>query len=114
MNLSVELCQREYGEVGEVRYEFSEGDELIGIASISSTEASYCLHYISVMPEVRGKGYGSKILETLCQMLNDLPIRLELDTTSPFGADTLRDWYARHGFTHVCGDEMVREPKPPP
>lgn len=113
MNLRVEFFVREYGEIGEVRYEFSEGDELIGIASISSKEAAYCLHYISVMPDVRGKGYGSQILESICQKLSDKPIMLELDTTSPFGGDNLRAWYVRHGFTTVSDNWMVRSAKSP-
>jgi GNAT superfamily N-acetyltransferase len=62
------------------------------------------------MPDDRGKGYGSIILDALCQKFHDKPIRLELDASSPLGIDNLRAWYQRHGFTHIAGEEMVREP----
>ena len=111
MNLSIKAFERAYGSPGEVRYEFSHGDTLIGVASISSTEEFYFLHFITVMPDDRGKGYGSGILKTICEKFNDKSIRLELDASSPLGVDNLRSWYERHGFTYLGGEEMVREPK---
>ena len=110
MNLSITAVERIYGAPGEVRYEFAYGDTVIGVASVSSTEASYFIHCITVMPDDRGKGYGSVILKALCEKLNDKPITLELDATSPFGIDNLRAWYERHGFTYVGGEDMVRHP----
>ena len=111
MNLSIAAFTRNYGDPGEVRYEFSDGDTLLGVASISSTPEYYFLHLITVMPDDRGKGYGSLILDAICEKFNDLPIRLELDASSPLGLDNLRAWYERHGFTYLGGEDMVREPK---
>lgn len=110
MKLLIRACERIYGVPGEVRYEFAYGDTLIGVASVSSTEASYFIHFITVMPDDRGKGYGSIILDALCEKFNDKPIRLELDASSPMGINNLRAWYERHGFKYVGGEEMVREP----
>ncbi|HEY9596665.1 MAG TPA: GNAT family N-acetyltransferase [Cyanophyceae cyanobacterium] len=109
MKLSIECYERAFGAPGEMRYEFSDDDNLIGVASVSSNEASHFLHFITVMPDDRGKGYGSLILKILCEKFNDKPIWLELDDSSPFGLDNLRAWYERHGFTQVFGDYMVRE-----
>lgn len=113
MKLAIAAFERAYGTTGEVRYEFSFGDELIGVASVSSTEDFYFLHFITVMPEERGKGYGSIILDALCDMFQDKPFRLELDASSPLGLEKLRTWYERHGFTYLAGEEMVRKPKLP-
>jgi GNAT superfamily N-acetyltransferase len=113
MELLIEAFERIYGTPGEVRYEFSNGNALIGVASISATEEFYFLHFITVMPDDRGKGYGSLILETICEKFNDKPIRLELDASSPLGLDNLRAWYERHGFTYLGGEEMVRKSTPP-
>lgn len=109
MKFSIESFKRAFGAPGEIRYEFSDGDSLIGVASVSSNEASHFIHFITVMPDDRGKGYGSLILTTLCEMFDDKPIWLELDDSSPFGLDNLRSWYERHGFTLVFGEYMVRE-----
>ena len=113
MELAIAAFETNYGAPEEVRYEFSFGDELIGVVSISSTKDYYFLHFITVMPEERGKGYGSLILEVLCEMFHDKPIHLELDASSPLGIDKLRTWYERHGFTFLGGEEMVRKPKLP-
>ncbi|MCA1995462.1 MAG: GNAT family N-acetyltransferase [Coleofasciculus sp. S288] len=110
MQLSITSFKRNFGATGEIRYEFSHGNTLIGVASVSSNQASHFIHFITVMPDDRGKGYGSAILEALCQMFNDKPLWLELDASSPFGLDKLRMWYERHGFTQMFGDYMVREP----
>ena len=112
MNLSIEAFERTYGTPGEVRYEFSDGDTLMGVATISSKEEFYFLHMIMVMPDDRGKGYGSRILEAICSKFNDKPIRLELDASSPLGVDNLRSWYERHGFIYLGGEDMVRKPQP--
>ena len=109
MRLSIEAFKRMYGASGEIRYEFSDGETLVGVASVSATEDSYFLHIITVMPEVRGKGYGSMILEAICSKFNDLPLRLELDASSPLGLDKLKSWYERHGFIYLGGEQMVRE-----
>lgn len=110
MNLSIKSCNRMFGAPGEMRYEFSDGDNLIGIVCISSNEASHFIHFITVMPDDRGKGYGSVILKIICETFNDKPIWLELDDSSPFGLDNLRTWYERHGFTLAFGEYMVRQP----
>jgi hypothetical protein len=49
------------------------------------------------------------ILEAICSKFNDLPLRLELDASSPLGLDKLKSWYERHGFIYVGGEQMVRE-----
>lgn len=109
LNLSIETFKRSYGDPGEVRYEFSYGDTLIGVASISTTEDFYFLHFITVMPEDRGKGYGSIVLDAICLKCNDKPIRLELDASSPLGLENLRAWYERHGFSYLGCEQMVRQ-----
>lgn len=114
MKLAIATFQRIYGAPGEVRYEFSDGDILVGVASISSTEDFYFLHIITVMPDERGKGYGSLILDTICEKFNDKPIRLELDASTPLGIDNLRAWYERHGFIYLGGEDMIREPQEVP
>ena len=110
MNLSITALERNFGDPGEVRYEFADGDTLLGVASVSTTEDSYFLHFITVMPDDRGKGYGSLMLDALCEKFHDKPIKLELDASSPLGIDNLRAWYERHGFTYIGGEYMVREP----
>ena len=111
VNLSIKTVERMYGAPGEVRYEFSYEDTLIGVASVSSTEEFYYLNLITVMPDDRGKGYGSLILNALCEKFNDKPFKLELDASSPLGLENLRAWYERHGFTCIGGEQMMREPK---
>lgn len=108
MRLSIEAFKRMYGASGEIRYEFSDGETLVGVASVSATEDFYLLHILTVMPEERGKGYGSLILEAICSKFNDKPLRLELDASSPLGLEKLRSWYERHGFIYQGGEEMVR------
>jgi len=108
MRLSVEAFKRMYGASGEIRYEFSDGETLVGVASVSATEDSYFLHILTVMPEERGKGYGSLMLEAICSKFNDKPLRLELDASSPLGLEKLRSWYERHGFAYQGGEQMVR------
>ncbi|MBE9127674.1 MULTISPECIES: GNAT family N-acetyltransferase [unclassified Coleofasciculus] len=108
MDLTIQIFARKCGVPGELRYEFSEGDILIGVASVSRDESFYYIHFLSVMPDHRGKGYGSKVLESLCQTLNDKAIALELDRGSPFGFENLRTWYMRHGFVSTSGDWMMR------
>lgn len=108
--LSITASERIYGAPGEIRYEFSYGEDLIGVASVSSRADSYFIHFITVMPDDRGKGYGSIILDSLCKMFNNKPIWLELDASSPLGIENLRAWYERHGFKHVSGENMVRQP----
>lgn len=108
MKLSIEAFKRMYGASGEIRYEFSDGETLVGVASVSAIEDSYFLHILTVMPEERRKGYGSLILEAICSQFNDKPLRLELDASSPLGFEKLKSWYQRHGFTYLGGEEMVR------
>jgi GNAT superfamily N-acetyltransferase len=107
MGLSIEAFKRIYGASGEIRYEFSDGETLVGVASVSTTEDFYFLHIITVMPEERRKGYGSLILQAICSKFNDKPIRLELDGSSPLGLDKLRFWYECHGFTYLGGEQMM-------
>ena len=112
MKVSIEAFERIYGIPGEVRYEFSLGEILIGIASISAKPEFYFLHFITVMPDDRGKGYGSLILQAICDKFHDKPIHLELDASSPLGLDKLRAWYKKYGFIDLDGENMVREPSP--
>lgn len=112
MKVSIEAFERIYGIPGEVRYEFSLGDILIGIASISATPEFYFLHFITVMPDDRGKGYGSLILQSICDKFNDKPIHLELDASSPLGLDKLRAWYKKYGFIDLDSENMVRDTSP--
>lgn len=112
MKVSIKAFERTSGIPGEVRYELSQEDILIGIASISTTPESYFLHFITVMPDDRGKGYGSLMLQTICDRFNDKPIHLELDASSPLGVDKLRAWYEKHGFVYLGGENMVREASP--
>ncbi|MEQ9233104.1 GNAT family N-acetyltransferase [Coleofasciculus sp. E2-BRE-01] len=110
VNLSVRVFPRTFGYQGEMRYEFSQADDLVGVVSVCEDETSYFIHFLNVMPGNRGKGYGSKILKMLCQMLHDKPITLELDKGSPFGIENLRAWYSRHGFVSTTEDLMIRQP----
>jgi GNAT superfamily N-acetyltransferase len=110
MELSVQKFTKTSNAFGELRYEFSQGDNFIGVASISIEETSYVIDFLTVMPDNRGKGYGSKMLEFLCQNLNDKPIALELDRGSPFGFDNLLSWYGRYGFIPTSGNWMVLQP----
>ena len=112
MELSVQVVTKTSNAFGELRYEFSQGDNFIGVASISIEETSYVIDFLTVMPDNRGEGYGSKILQFLCQNLNDKPIALELDPGSPFGFNNLLSWYGRHGFIPTSGNWMVRQPHP--
>lgn len=112
MKVSIEAFERTNGIPGEVRYELSQGGILIGIASISTTPEFYFLHFITVMPEDRGKGYGSLMLKAICDKFNDKPIQLELDASSPLGVDKLRAWYEKHGFVYLGGENMVRDASP--
>lgn len=112
MKVSIEAFERTNGIPGEVRYEFSQGDILIGIASISTTSEFYFLHFITVMPDDRGKGYGSLMLQAICDKFNDKPIHLELDASSPLGLDQLRVWYEKYGFIYLGGENMVRDASP--
>ena len=111
MKVSIQTFEMTYGVPGEIRHEFSDGDTLIGVVSISSTEEFYYLHFITVMPEDRGKGYGSLMLKVICEKFNDKPIRLELDPSSRLGLDNLRSWYERYGFIYLGGEDMVRKPQ---
>lgn len=112
MKVSIEAFERTSGIPGEVRYEFSLGDILIGIASISAKPEFYFLHFITVMPDDRGKGYGSLMLQTICDKFNEKPIHLELDASSPLGLDKLRAWYEKYGFIYLDGENMVRDASP--
>ncbi|GAB4227363.1 MAG: hypothetical protein Kow00121_56010 [Elainellaceae cyanobacterium] len=60
---------------------------------------------LQILPEFRGRGYGSLWLESLCAVLQSevkLPIALLpdewWDQSNPIPGTALEDWYERHGF----------------
>ena len=66
----------------------------------------------NVQPDLQGKGYGRKLLNTIIEWADTNGKRLALNPAASGGLtqEQLKDWYERNGFKYV-GDYMVREPK---
>ncbi len=112
MKVSIQAFEATYSIPKGVRYEFFQGDILIGIASISATPEFYFLHFLTVMPDLRAQGWGSLILQTICDLFKHKPIHLELDACSPLGLNQLRLWYEQYGFIYLDDQLMVRDSSP--
>lgn len=112
MKVSIQAFEPNYSISPGVRYEFFQGDVLIGIALISAAPEFYFLHFLSVMPNLRGQGCGSLMLQTICDLFNHKPIHLQLDASSPFGLENLKAWYGHYGFIDLGEHNMVRDASP--
>jgi ribosomal protein S18 acetylase RimI-like enzyme len=94
-----------------IRANWPQGESLIVLADgqsagwffMATLKDEIRLVEISILPEYRGRGIGSKLVEDLISQgaRAQLPVRLSVDVTNA-GAIRL---YSRHGFRRVGGDE---------
>lgn len=82
---------------------FYEGKTIVGIMYTIETKKLNYLLYLVVNPELRSKGYGSKMLEWLKNRSQDKPVALDIeiidDKASNYGQRLKRlTFYERNGF----------------
>lgn len=81
----------------------TEGERLLGYCSLSQDRQALFIRELHLLPEYRGRGVGSWVLETLAGWTaqRHLPLlRLMVFRTNP-----ARALYSRHGFVEMGEDE---------
>jgi ribosomal protein S18 acetylase RimI-like enzyme len=94
------------------------GEIIVGALQYDRWDNFWFIDSITIEPEYRRKGYGSKLLELGCQKLHEqsaLLIRLQPDSLKPGEKNTLsnlqlRKWYERHNFVEIDYPFLVRKP----
>ena len=66
---------------------------------------------VYVPKALRGKGYGSKLLEQVCDHYKDYNIRIGVSSSGPLSDKQLIEWYMRYDFILVTKKTMVRAKK---
>ena len=98
----------------EIIFYFSQDGKLYVKMDASVIRGKIHLSEITVSPDGRGKGLGSKILKRITDEADKSGVAVSL-IPKPIGNDglntkQLKDWYGRHGFEMKQG-LMVREPQ---
>lgn len=80
-----------------------EGDQVLGYCSLSQDRQALYLRELHLLPEHRGRGVGSWVLEELATWAAHR--RVPLLRLMVFKSNPARSLYARHGFIQVSEDE---------
>ncbi|QXI40259.1 GNAT family N-acetyltransferase [Pseudomonas xantholysinigenes] len=80
-----------------------DGDALLGFCSLSQDRQALYIRELHLLPEHRGRGVGSWVLEVLADWAAQR--RLPLLRLMVFSSNPARQLYLRRGFTEVGTDE---------
>ncbi|PID82210.1 MAG: hypothetical protein CSB16_02425 [Clostridiales bacterium] len=90
-----------------------EDDRYVGLVYLIHYEDSVFLFFFAIVPELRGMGYGSKVLRALRSIFADKKITLLIESTSE-ECDNLEErlnrklFYEKNGFV-ACGYELIEK-----
>ncbi|MGP9551557.1 MULTISPECIES: GNAT family N-acetyltransferase [Halomonas] len=100
----VDLAQLEHGDV---RITAKNNIRLFNNVKVDLAYFKDCLHLMDIIVDqpVRGEGWGSKALQRVLTIADELGVRIELYShshdRSPLKGYDLSNWYERHGFEHT-------------
>lgn len=98
---------RTFGRGGDLEI-FRDGGDFVGFCYSFEHEGSVFLVYIATLPELRGRGYGAKILDEMRRIKAGRDMFLVLEGTDGSPEDEMRirrrGFYLRNG----CSDTGVR------
>jgi len=80
-----------------------EGETVLGFCSLSQDRQALFIRELHLLPEQRGRGVGSWVLETLTDWAAQR--RLPLLRLMVFKSNPARQLYLRHGFVEMGEDE---------
>ena len=80
-----------------------EGPQALGFCSLSQDRQALFIRELHLLPEQRGRGVGSWVLEQLAQWAAER--RLPLVRLMVFKSNPARQLYLRHGFVEMGEDE---------
>lgn len=103
-----------FSDLESITVQISNGIVSIGIAEASWVEDfnAYYFNRIFVNPKYRGKGYGTKLINLILNVIDEKKSKLLLDI-NPYGDmsyDDLEAFYVRHGFKDI-GNHYLYVPK---
>lgn len=81
----------------------TEGDTLLGFCSLSQDHQALFIRELHLLPEHRGRGVGSWVLEQLALWARQR--RLPLPRLMVFRSNPARQLYQRHGFVEMGEDD---------
>lgn len=79
-----------------------ENKELVGLAFVVTAASFYYLFFLAIVPELRGKGYGHKVLNLVKSRYGDKPIMLLAESTK-IPCDNMSERLRRQAFYHSAG-----------
>lgn len=80
-----------------------EGEVVLGFCSLSQDRQALFIRELHLVPEQRGRGVGSQVLETLADWAAQR--RLPLLRLMVFRSNPARQLYLRHGFVEMGEDD---------
>ncbi|WP_060513509.1 GNAT family N-acetyltransferase [Pseudomonas sp. NBRC 111124] len=80
-----------------------EGEAVLGFCSLSQDRQALFIRELHLVPEQRGRGVGSQVLETLAEWAAQR--RLPLLRLMVFKSNPARRLYLRHGFVEMGEDD---------
>ncbi|BDM21961.1 MULTISPECIES: GNAT family N-acetyltransferase [Pseudomonas] len=80
-----------------------EGEVVLGFCSLSQDRQALFIRELHLVPEQRGRGVGSQVLETLAEWAAQR--RLPLLRLMVFKSNPARQLYRRHGFVEMGEDD---------
>ena len=80
-----------------------EGEVVLGFCSLSQDRQALFIRELHLVPEQRGRGVGSQVLETLADWAAQR--RLPLLRLMVFKSNPARQLYRRHGFVEMGEDD---------
>ncbi|PVZ41163.1 GNAT family N-acetyltransferase [Pseudomonas sp. CC120222-01a] len=80
-----------------------EGETVLGFCSLSQDRQALFIRELHLLPEQRGRGVGSQVLETLARWAAQR--RLPLLRLMVFKSNPARQLYLRHGFVEMGEDD---------
>jgi GNAT superfamily N-acetyltransferase len=80
-----------------------EGETVLGFCSLSQDRQALFIRELHLLPEQRGRGVGSQVLETLADWAAQR--RLPLLRLMVFKSNPARQLYLRHGFVEMGEDD---------
>lgn len=80
-----------------------EGEAVLGFCSLSQDRQALFIRELHLVPEQRGRGVGSQVLETLAEWAAQR--RLPLLRLMVFKSNPARQLYRRHGFVEMGEDD---------
>ena len=102
---------RTFGRGGDLEL-FYDDDSFVGFCYSFESEGSVFLVYIATLPELRGKGYGARMLQEMRSIKEGRDMFLVLEGTDGTDADEIRirrhNFYIRNGCTDT-GERILSD-----